>query len=126
MNIEKFREQCLSIKGSTESFSFIDKSILVFKIMDKMFAYIALESKDGIFRANLKYNAQRSVELRERYNGIAQTDFKTLLWNQLTIESDVPDQLICELIQHSVDEVIKKLSKTKRKEYLGDDFDIRY
>ena len=117
MNIEEFREKCLSIKGSTESFPFIDKRILTFKVMDKMFAYTFLESKDGVFRVNLKCDPERSVELRERYNGIVQTDFKTLLWNQLIIDSDIPDQLISELIQHSVDEVVKKLSKKKREEY---------
>lgn len=40
-----------------------------------------------------------------------------MLWNTVYLDSDVPDTLIRELIQHSVDEVIKKLSKKKQKEY---------
>jgi len=38
--------------------------------MDKIFAYIPLEPKDGIFRANFKCDSEKSVELREKYNGI--------------------------------------------------------
>jgi len=117
MNIEGFRGYCLSIRGSAESMPFLGHNVLVFKVMSKMFAYIPLEPNDGIFRADLKCNPERSIELREKYNGITETDFKTPLWNLVTLESDVPDELIQELIQHSVDEVIKKLSKKKQQEY---------
>lgn len=82
-----------------------------------MFAYIPLEPKDGVFKVDLKCNPDKSVELREKYHGITETDFKTLLWNLVTLDSDVPDDLIKELINHSVEEVIKKLPKLKREEY---------
>ena len=117
MNIEEFREYCLSIKGCTESTPFLDKNIIVFKVMEKMFAYIPLYPKDGVFRADLKCNPDKSVELREKYNGVTETDFKTLLWNLVTLESDVPDSVIEELIKHSAEEVIKKLPKSKQEEY---------
>ena len=119
MDIEGFRDYCLSIKGSTESLPFLGHNVLVFKVMDKMFAYIPLEPKDGVFKADLKCNPEKSIELRDRYYGITETDFKTPLWNLVTLDSDVPDELIKELIQHSVDEVIKKLPKRKREEYLN-------
>lgn len=119
MNIEYFREYCLSIKGSSESLPFLGHNVLVFKVMEKMFAYIPLEPNDGIFRADLKCDPRKSIDLREKYDGITETDFKTPLWNLVTLESDVPDELIRELIQHSVDEVIKKLSKKKQEEYLN-------
>jgi predicted DNA-binding protein (MmcQ/YjbR family) len=119
MNIEEFREYCLSIKGATESLPFLRHNVLVFKVMDKMFCYIPLEPKDGVFRAYLKCDPKKSVELHEKYNGITQTDSKTNLWNLVTLESDVPDELIKELIRHSVDAVIKKLPKYKRAEYLS-------
>lgn len=118
MNIEEFRNYCLSIKGCTESLPFIRHNVLVFKVADKMFAYIALEPKDGVFKVNLKCDPEKSIALREKYNGINETDFKTHLWNLVTLDSDVSDDLIKELIQHSADEVIKKLPKRKREEYL--------
>ncbi len=117
MNIEEFRTYCLAVKGASESLPFLTHNVLVFKVMGKMFAYIPLEPKDGIFKADLKCNPEKSVELREKYNGITHTDFKTLLWNLVTLESDVPDKLIEELIRHSVDEVICKLPKKKQEEY---------
>jgi predicted DNA-binding protein (MmcQ/YjbR family) len=117
MNIEDFRKYCLSVKGAIESISLQNRNILVFKVMEKVFVYIPLEPQDGIFKAYLKCNPERSVELREKYDGINPDDFKTLLWNWVTLESDVPDDLIKELIQHSADEVILKLSKKKQEEY---------
>lgn len=85
--------------------------------MGKVFVYIPLEPENGIFKAYLKCNPEKSVELRDRYNGIIPDDFKTLLWNWVILESDVPDDLIKELIEHSADEVIKKLPKYKQEEY---------
>lgn len=117
MNIEEFREYCLSIKGSEESISLQTNKILVFKVIGKVFVYFTLEPEDGIFKAYLKCDPERSVELREKYNGINPDKFKTLMWNWITLESDVPDELIRELIQHSADEVIKKLPKKKQEEY---------
>lgn len=67
MNIEELRVYCLSIKGCSESLPFLGHTVLVFKVMDKMFAYIALNPKDGIFKVNLKCNPEKSTGLR---NGI--------------------------------------------------------
>lgn len=118
MNIEQFRGYCMSIKGATESCPFLDDNVLVFKVMDKMFAYINLQPKDGQFRASLKCDAERSEYLREHYAGVTHgAHTQSLLWNSVWLESDLPDSLIEELVIHSVDEVIKKLSKKKREEY---------
>ncbi|MDR1668121.1 MAG: MmcQ/YjbR family DNA-binding protein [Bacteroidales bacterium] len=117
MNIEDLRNYCLLVRGSSESTPFIDNRILVFKVMDKMFAYIDLEPEDGRFSVCLKCHPEKTVELREKYNGIVETPFKSLMWNAVYLESDVPDKLIGELVSHSVEEVIKKWPKRKREEY---------
>ncbi len=117
MNIEDFREYCLSVKGATESISLQNHKILVCKVMEKVFVYILLEPEDGLFKAYLKCNPDRSVELREKYNGINPDNFKTFLWNWVTLESDVPDELIKELVLHSAEEVIQKLPRKKQIEY---------
>lgn len=118
MNIEELREHCMTIRGATESFPF-DESTLVFKVMNKMFAYISLTPKDGRFRVCLKCDPAKTVELRELYEGVADGyHTKTLLWHSVYIDSDVPDKLIGELIQHSLDEVIKKLPKKERLKYI--------
>lgn len=118
MNIEDLREFCLSVKGAGESFPFFDDRILVFKVMGKMFAYVNIEPKDAIFRVSMKCDPDKSVDLRERYEGIVNGQHtKTLTWNSIYLESDVPDDLIKELILHSVDEVIRKLPKKQQAEY---------
>ena len=107
----------MSVKGATECFPF-DDTVLVFKVMEKMFAYIGLAPKDGILRVNLKCNPDRSLELRERYQGVTQgVHTKSIMWNSILLSSDVSDKLIRELVDHSVSEVIKKLSKKKQQEY---------
>lgn len=117
MNIEEFREHCMNVKGASESFPF-DDTTLVFKVMDKMFAYCGLEPKDGEFFANMKCDPERAAELRARYEGV-QPGYHAAkkMWNSVYLQSDVPDELIVELLHHSVDEVIAKLSKKKQEEY---------
>ncbi len=119
MNIEDFRDICLSVKGATECFPF-DETILVFKVMGKMFAYTGLNPKDGQFKVNMKCTPDRSIELREMYDGVKQcVHSRSLLWNEVYLDSDLPDALIKKLVEHSVSEVILKLPKKKREEYFN-------
>lgn len=118
MNIEEFRDYCLLKKGASESFPF-NQDILVFKVMEKMFAYGTLSPKDGKIRMNLKCNPGLSIELRDKYAGIVRGDHtQGLMWNSVYLESDVPDSVIKQLVDNSLEEVIKKLSKKKQIEYL--------
>ena len=117
MNIEKFRACCLSIKGAAEAVSLQTRKILTYKVMGKVFVYLEPEPEDGAVRAYMKCDSDRSVELREQFAGINPDEFKTLMWNWITLESDVPDALIEELVGHSADEVVRKLPKYKQEEY---------
>ena len=117
MNIDELRECCLAVKGAYECMPFDDDTV-VFKVMDKMFAYFPLTPKGGAFFVNTKCHPEKSASLMERYNGITygyHSDKK--YWISVYLESDVPDKLIAELIAHSVEEVIKKLPKKKQIEY---------
>jgi predicted DNA-binding protein (MmcQ/YjbR family) len=113
MNIEDFREYCLSKKGVTESFPF-DKTTLVFKIGGKMFALTSIEMFQSV---NLKCDPERSIELRETFYGIKPGyHMNKLHWNTVTIDSDVSNQLLLELIDHSFDLIYKSLTKRVRDE----------
>jgi len=118
MNIEQLREECLKIKGAEENFQF-DGDLMVFKVMSKVFAFVSLIPKDGDFFVTMKCNPERSADLREHYEGVTKGYYSgnTLKWNSVYLNRDVPDNLIIELIQHSVDEVISGLSKKMQKEY---------
>jgi predicted DNA-binding protein (MmcQ/YjbR family) len=118
MNIEELRSHCLAIKKVEECTPF-GEDVIVYKIMNKMFAFIPLTPKDGQFFVVLKCDPEKTVELREKYEGITKGYYagNNLKWNSVYIQKDVPDELIVELIEHSVEEVVKNLPKKKQKEY---------
>jgi hypothetical protein len=120
MNIEELRNHCLSIKKAEECTPF-GVDVLVYKIMNKMFAFFSLNPKDNEHFVVLKCDPIKTMELRDRYDGVTKGYYagNNLKWNSVYIQKDVPDNLIVELIQHSADEVIKSLSKCKQEEYLA-------
>ena len=118
MNIEEFRDYCLTKKGVTESFPF-DEKTLVFKVMGKMFALCGLEHSPS--RVNLKCDPERSIELREEYDGLIYPGYhmSKVHWNTVLIEDAVPPKLIVELIDHSYDLVVSKLTRKLKEELNG-------
>ena len=114
MDIETIREYCLKKKAVTECFPF-DEVNLVFKVLDKMFLLVDLDNPTWI---SMKCDPERAVELRDHYNGIESAyHFNKKYWNQVSLESDVPERLVLKLIDHSYDEVVKKFTR-KQKELL--------
>lgn len=108
MDIEALRQYCLSKKAVTECFPF-DETTLVFKVVDRMFLLVDLEHPDCV---SMKCNPDYAIELREHYNGIEGAyHFNKKYWNQVALNSDVPDSLIRELINHSYEEVVGKFTK---------------
>ena len=113
MNVEEYRDYCLSKDFVTESFPF-DSSTLVFKVGGKMFA---LSGIDPFVSVNLKCDPERAVEFRETYNGIKPGwHMNKKHWNTVAIDSDVPYQLLQELIDHSYELVFQSLTKKLRHE----------
>ena len=113
MDIESFREYCISKKGVTESLPF-DQSTLVFKVMGKMFA---LANIDQFESTNLKCDPEYAEELRDKYNGVLPGyHMNKKHWNTIRIESDVHDKLLSELIDHSYDLVVQGLPKKVQNE----------
>lgn len=114
MDIETLRSYCLQKKGVTEDFPF-DEQTLVFKVMGKMFALSGLERIPA--SVNLKCDPERSVLLRDSYDGIITGAFhmNKLHWNSIII-SEVPPALLFELIDHSYQLVISKMTKKLRAE----------
>lgn len=112
MDIETFRNYCLSKKGVEETFPF-DEVTLVFKVMHKMFALTSL--KKETFEVNLKCDPEKAMELREEYSEIrAGFHMNKKHWNTIEFEGSLPDTFLCELIDHSYDLVVKKLKKADR------------
>lgn len=108
MNIEEYRNYCITKKGVTEAFPF-DESTLVFKVMDKMFALTGVDSFDYI---NLKCDPENAVELREQYNGVKPGyHMSKRHWNSVYLNSDVSDKMVYDLIDDSYQLVVNSLTK---------------
>lgn len=109
MNIEAFREYCMSKKGVTEAFPF-DADTLVFKVMGKMFAVCGLERVP--LAVNLKCDPDRSVELREMHDGAITPGWhmNKTHWNTCVLES-LPVSLLIGLTDHSYNLVVSKMTK---------------
>lgn len=98
MNIEHFGNYCLSKKYVTESFPF-DEVTLVFKVANKMFALSGLEHHPAT--VNLKCDPEKSIELRAQYSDVIEGfHMSKKHWNTITIEGNLSNKLIEELIDH--------------------------
>lgn len=115
MNIEQFREYCLSKKGVTESFPF-DEKTLVFKVMGKMFALCGLERTP--FQVNLKCDPERAIELREEHEDsiMGAYHMSKKHWNSVIPNTSFSDTFFTELIDHSYNLVVQGLTKKMKEE----------
>ena len=114
MNIERIRAYCLSKPLATEDSAFGPEGLL-FRVYGKIFAYLDLDRPDLVV---VKCNPDRAVELRDRYTGVVPAwHWNKKYWNELHFDADVPDEVILASIDHSLDEVLKKLPKKTQSEY---------
>lgn len=111
MNIEDLQNYCLDFKGVTEEFPF-DNETLVFKVMGKMFALANIENFTSI---SLKCDPEYAIELRERHQAVkAGWHLNKKHWNTVDIHSDLNSQQIKDLIKHSYNLVVSKLTKNEK------------
>lgn len=111
MNIEQFRDYCLSLKSVTESFPF-GENTLVFKVKGKMFA---LTDIDLFTSVNLKCEPETAIELRERYAAVKPGyHMNKTHWNTVEMDNTIPDNLVREWISHSYQLVVASLPKKDR------------
>ncbi|WP_258097619.1 MmcQ/YjbR family DNA-binding protein [Marinoscillum pacificum] len=114
MNIESYREYCISKPGVTEGFPF-DEATLVFKVMGKMFA---LADVDDFVSMNLKCDPETAVELREQYEHTVLPGYhmNKKHWNTVMVDGAFNDQELKKWIDHSYDQVVKTLPKKLKEE----------
>ncbi|MEN8241851.1 MAG: MmcQ/YjbR family DNA-binding protein [Chloroflexota bacterium] len=103
---------CLSKPGVTSGYPF-GEGTLVFKVINKMFALISEDSEP--LGLNLKCDPDDALALREQHKAINPGyHMNKKHWNTLTFDSSLPEKLVYELIDHSYDLVVSKLSKNDR------------
>ncbi|MDQ2823932.1 MAG: MmcQ/YjbR family DNA-binding protein [Verrucomicrobiota bacterium] len=113
MDIESFREYCLSKTAATESTPF-GEDTLVFKVGGKMFALAALDEVPSV--ANLKCDPDLALELRDRYEEVQPGyHMNKKHWNTVQLEGRIPELELRAMIDDSYELVVRSLPKATRK-----------
>lgn len=114
MNIESFREYCLSKKGVTEELPF-GPDTLVYKVMGKMFALTGLDSER--FRMSLKNAPEKNEELRAEYTSVTGAyHMNKRHWNTVSVDGTVKDNVLKEWVDDSYEIVVRNLPKKIQEE----------
>ncbi len=113
MNLDDIHSYCLQKKGKiTREFPF-DEEVLVFKVFGKIF--VLLNVTEYPLSLNLKCDPERALELRERYPSVQPGyHMHKKFWNTVTVDGVIPESEVYAMIDHSYDEVVKKLPKKIR------------
>lgn len=113
MNIEEFRDFCLSLPGATEELPF-GPDTLVFKVGGKIFALTDLQTFGSY---NLKCDPERAVELREQHNYVRPGfHMNKKHWNTIVVNAGATYAQQHEWIRHSYQLVMASLPKALRAE----------
>lgn len=108
MDIEFYREYCLSLPDTTEDLPF-DEDTLVFKVGGKMFALCSLKSFESV---NLKCIPEKAIELREQYPDVLPGyHMNKKHWNTVRVNSSVSDKKVLEWTEESYQLVKSGLPK---------------
>ncbi len=112
MELESFRDYCLSKKGASYDFPF-DKTTMVFRVMGKIFAMTNIYYVP--FSFNLKCDPDYALELREQYPEIQPGwHMNKKHWNTVDFEGSLDAGMLRRLIDHSYEQVVKSLKKGER------------
>jgi predicted DNA-binding protein (MmcQ/YjbR family) len=103
---------CGAKPGSVEDDPFGD-AVAVFKVAGKMFALVSLDPAPG--SVSLKCDPDLAAGLRRRYAAItAGYHLNKRHWNTVTLDGSVPEDELFDLIDHSYELVVARLSRAER------------
>ncbi|MBV9207483.1 MAG: MmcQ/YjbR family DNA-binding protein [Actinobacteria bacterium] len=103
---------CSAKPGAVEEYPFGDE-VAVFKVAGRMFALVPLGEVPG--SVSLKCDPDLAVGLRGRYAGVRPGyHLNKRHWNTVTLDGSVPEEEVLELIEHSYELVVARLTKAER------------
>ena len=115
MNIEEYRDFCLSLPGATEELPF-GPDTLVFKVGGKIFALTNLQTFESF---NVKCDPERAVDLRERYDYVRPGfHMNKKHWNTILVGTGAPDAQLRQWLTESYQLIVAALPKAVRTEIL--------
>jgi predicted DNA-binding protein (MmcQ/YjbR family) len=102
---------CGAKPGAVEDYPFGDE-VAVFKVAGKMFALVALGEAPG--SVSLKCDPGLVASLRDRYAEVTPGyHLNKRHWNTVTLDGSVPGEELLELIDHSYDLVVARLTRAQ-------------
>ncbi|GAB4509550.1 MAG: MmcQ/YjbR family DNA-binding protein [Anaerolineae bacterium] len=115
MDRVELRAYCGGRKGAEETFPF-DATTLVFKVMGKMFALMPTDTPDDQPQTiSLKCDPALAQVLRQTYAAVQPGyHLNKQHWNTVTLDGTIPDDEICDMIDHSYTLIVKSLKKADR------------
>lgn len=110
MNIEEFREYCLSLPGSSEKMPFqafrAAQSILAFYVGGKIFCFFDIDAFDT---CTLKCSPNMIDELKARYMAVSTPyNMSRKYWISIRFNDDMPDNEIKYWTKKSYELLLKK------------------
>ena len=122
MNVEEFREYCLSLKGVEEKMPFVNvadrysRDVLCFYVGDKWFCCVNVEVFDFCC---IKCDPVESGELQACYMGVKPGwHMNKRHWISVYFNRDVSDEMVRKLVKKSYDMVVKCLNRKERERLL--------
>ncbi|MFK5976873.1 MAG: MmcQ/YjbR family DNA-binding protein [Sulfurovum sp.] len=118
MNLEELEKTLISKNSSQKEFPFND-DVMVFKVMNKMFALLLWKEKP--LKINLKCLPFDALAYREIYDCVdAGYHMNKKHWNTITIDGTMRDEILIGMIDESYNLVVDKLTKKEKEKLLND------
>ncbi|MGZ9584848.1 MmcQ/YjbR family DNA-binding protein [Paenibacillus marinisediminis] len=109
--MQKWVDYCMTKRGTSLTNPF-GPDVNVMKVGNKMYALLPA---DGGPQISLKCDPLRADALREQYPEITPGyHLNKQHWNSIALDGNLTDEEIIDLIDHSYDLVIKKMTKSER------------
>lgn len=116
MNIEDFREFCLSLPKVEENQPWTEpqyQMLATYTVGGKWFCLVDIDKKF----IDVKCDSETIVELQSRYNGAFPAwHMNKEHWLGIRLDSDMPDDRIKTLLRNGYKMIVAKLPKKKRDE----------
>ncbi len=114
VNIEQFRDYCLSMDGVTEKTPFGKfarryDSLLVFYVLDHMFCMVDMEDFTSV---SFRSTDEEIAKITEHYSAVTNPVNKAMkFWLRVNLNEDMPDSEIYSCVRRAYEIIKEKYSK---------------